>query len=121
METKNDSTQFAGALWSTPSYLRFLLTSSKQIPATASRKVDLESRSRQIGQDSSSAGIPLRQFGRANAKVSILGFGGHHLGDAPDEKAAVRMFRKPSTTELLSTTTAGNTGAARPGSGWGLD
>jgi uncharacterized protein len=45
-------------------------------------------------QDSSSAGIPLRQFGRADAKVSILGFGGHHLGDAPDEKTAVRIVQE---------------------------
>jgi len=42
-------------------------------------------------QDSSSASIPLRPFGRADAKISILGFGGHHLGDAPDEKTAVRI------------------------------
>ena len=45
-------------------------------------------------QDSSSAGILLRQFGRADAKVSILGFGGHHLGDAPDEKTAVRIVQE---------------------------
>jgi hypothetical protein len=35
--------------------------------------------------------IPLRQFGRHKVKISAVGFGGHHLGDAPDEKAAVRM------------------------------
>ena len=45
-------------------------------------------------QNSSSAGILLRQFGRADAKVSILGFGGHHLGDAPDEKTAVRIVQE---------------------------
>ena len=45
-------------------------------------------------QDSSSAGILLRQFGRADAKVSILGFGGHHLGDAPDEKTAARIVQE---------------------------
>ena len=56
--------------------------------------MDFEFRSKQIVQDSSSAGIPLRQFGRADAKVSILGFGGHHLGDAPDEKTAVRVVQE---------------------------
>ena len=29
-----------------------------------------------------SNGIPTRQFGRHDVKVSALGFGGHHLGDA---------------------------------------
>jgi uncharacterized protein len=45
-------------------------------------------------QDSSSASIPLRQFGRTDANVSILGYGGHHLGDAPDEKTAVRLIQE---------------------------
>jgi len=26
--------------------------------------------------------IPLRKFGRADAQISALGFGGHHLGEA---------------------------------------
>lgn len=43
---------------------------------------------------SSSAGIPVRQFGRSDAKVSILGFGVHHLGDAADENTAVRMIQE---------------------------
>jgi predicted aldo/keto reductase-like oxidoreductase len=38
--------------------------------------------------------IPLRQFGRHEVKISALGFGGHHLGDAPDESAAVRLVRQ---------------------------
>jgi aryl-alcohol dehydrogenase-like predicted oxidoreductase len=42
----------------------------------------------------SSAGIPVRQFGRFDAKVSILGFGGHHLGEAADENTAVRMIQE---------------------------
>jgi aryl-alcohol dehydrogenase-like predicted oxidoreductase len=42
----------------------------------------------------STAGIPSRQFGRSDAKVSILGFGGHHLGEAPDEKTAVQMIHE---------------------------
>jgi hypothetical protein len=73
--------------------LRFLLTSSNQIQQ-ASKKVDFELRSRQIVQDSSSASIPLRPFGRADAKISILGFGGYHLGDAPDDKTAVRIVQE---------------------------
>jgi uncharacterized protein len=43
---------------------------------------------------SETATIPLRQFGRSDAKVSILGFGGHHLGEAPDEKAAVEIVHQ---------------------------
>jgi aryl-alcohol dehydrogenase-like predicted oxidoreductase len=43
---------------------------------------------------SSSGTIPLRQFGWSDAKISALGFGGHHLGDAPDEKTAVQMIQE---------------------------
>jgi len=42
----------------------------------------------------SSDAIPLRQFGRHNVRISAIGFGGHHLGDAPDEPAAVRLVRQ---------------------------
>jgi uncharacterized protein len=35
--------------------------------------------------------IPLKKFGRTDAKISALGLGGHHLGDAADEKTAVQM------------------------------
>jgi aryl-alcohol dehydrogenase-like predicted oxidoreductase len=38
--------------------------------------------------------IPLRPFGRHKVKISALGFGGHHLGDAPDESTAVRLVRQ---------------------------
>jgi aryl-alcohol dehydrogenase-like predicted oxidoreductase len=38
--------------------------------------------------------IPLKKFGRSDAKVSALGFGGHHLGDAPDEKTAVEIVHR---------------------------
>jgi aryl-alcohol dehydrogenase-like predicted oxidoreductase len=38
--------------------------------------------------------IPLRDFGRSGDKISILGFGGHHLGDAPDEKTAVEIVHQ---------------------------
>ena len=35
-----------------------------------------------------------RPFGRhADVKISALGFGGHHLGDAPDEKTAVTLVQ----------------------------
>jgi len=32
--------------------------------------------------------IPTRPFGRSGAQVSVLGLGGHHLGDAEDDKTA---------------------------------
>jgi uncharacterized protein len=35
--------------------------------------------------------IPLRKFGKHDVQISALGFGGHHLGDADDEKTAVKM------------------------------
>jgi uncharacterized protein len=38
--------------------------------------------------------IPLRQFGRHDVKISAIGFGGHHLGDAPDQSTAVRLIRQ---------------------------
>jgi uncharacterized protein len=38
--------------------------------------------------------IPLRPFGSHEVKISALGFGGHHLGDAPDESTAVRLVRQ---------------------------
>src|ERR1700689_5732749 len=43
---------------------------------------------------SPSATIPLRKFGRSDAKISALGFGGHPLGDAPDEKTAVEIVHQ---------------------------
>jgi len=41
-------------------------------------------------QDSSN-GIPMRPFGRSGVKVSALGFGGHHIGDAENEETAIRL------------------------------
>lgn len=38
--------------------------------------------------------IPLRSFGRHNVRISALGLGGHHLGDAADERTAVRLVRR---------------------------
>ena len=38
--------------------------------------------------------IPLRKFGRADAQISALGFGGHHQGEAPDEKNAVEIVHQ---------------------------
>jgi aryl-alcohol dehydrogenase-like predicted oxidoreductase len=42
----------------------------------------------------SSGTIPLRKFGRTDAKISALGLGGHHLGGAPDAKTAVEIVHK---------------------------
>ncbi len=35
--------------------------------------------------------IPLRDFGKTGVKISALGLGGHHLGDAKDEKTAMQI------------------------------
>ena len=43
---------------------------------------------------SSGAAIPLRKFGRADAQISALGFGGHHLGEAADEKTAIEIVHQ---------------------------
>ena len=40
------------------------------------------------------ATIPLRQLGKTGVQVSALGMGGHHLGDAQDEKTAVQMVHE---------------------------
>ena len=47
-----------------------------------------------MAQANVSSSIPLRQFGKSNAKVSALGFGGHHLGDAPDVQTAVQIVQE---------------------------
>jgi uncharacterized protein len=41
-----------------------------------------------------SAGIPVRNFGKSNVKISALGLGGHHLGAAKDEPTAVRLVHR---------------------------
>ena len=38
--------------------------------------------------------ILMRPFGRHDAEVSALGFGGHHLGDASDEQTAIRLVQE---------------------------
>jgi aryl-alcohol dehydrogenase-like predicted oxidoreductase len=47
-----------------------------------------------MAQATESSPIPLRQFGKSDVKVSALGFGGHHLGDAPDEQTAVQIVHE---------------------------
>ncbi|HEY0793431.1 MAG TPA: aldo/keto reductase [Chthoniobacterales bacterium] len=37
------------------------------------------------------ASIPLRSFGQGGDRISALGLGGHHLGDAENEKTAVKI------------------------------
>jgi predicted aldo/keto reductase-like oxidoreductase len=45
-------------------------------------------------QQSASDGIPTRRFGKHEVRVSILGFGGHHLGDAENEQAAIHLVQQ---------------------------
>jgi predicted aldo/keto reductase-like oxidoreductase len=40
------------------------------------------------------SGIPRRNFGRTGVRISALGFGGHHLGDAEDQPTATRMVHE---------------------------
>ena len=42
----------------------------------------------------SGGAIPLRNFGRTDSKISALGFGGHHLGEAADAKTAVEIVHQ---------------------------
>jgi uncharacterized protein len=55
-------------------------------------RADLEALTGSVEETSS--GIPLRKFGRHEVKVSALGFGGHHLGDAENEQVAIRMVQE---------------------------
>lgn len=55
------------------------------------------SRNRQTNTTSSSAAgqIPLRPFGKhQDVRISALGMGGHHLGDAKDEQTAVGLIQE---------------------------
>jgi aryl-alcohol dehydrogenase-like predicted oxidoreductase len=45
-------------------------------------------------QSNSSSAIPMRPFGRhTGVKISALGFGGHHLGQAKDLKTAIELVQ----------------------------
>jgi uncharacterized protein len=39
------------------------------------------------------SGIPQRKFGKHDVRISALGLGGHHLGDAQDEETAHRIVQ----------------------------
>src|ERR1700738_112013 len=61
----------------------------------------MESKDRNVASGSAMSGgaatgnsIPMRPFGRHDQQVSALGFGGHHLGDAPDEQTAIRIVQE---------------------------
>jgi hypothetical protein len=51
----------------------------------------------------SSDAVPLRQFGRYDMKIEAIGFGGRHLGNAPDQSTAVRLVRQGAGTGLEGT------------------
>ena len=38
--------------------------------------------------------IPRRQFGKAGVEISALGLGGHHLGDAEEQKIAEQIMAR---------------------------
>src|ERR1700757_3146828 len=54
------------------------------------RYQERDSRSPATGSDA----IPMRQFGRTDAKVSALGVGGHHLCDFVTEEPAIRLVHE---------------------------
>jgi aryl-alcohol dehydrogenase-like predicted oxidoreductase len=37
--------------------------------------------------------MPMRRLGRTGVDVSLVGLGGYHIGQAPDEQAAIRIIR----------------------------
>ncbi len=43
---------------------------------------------------SSNEAIPMKPFGRHDQSISALGFGGHHLGDAADERTAIGLVQE---------------------------
>jgi len=58
--------------------------------------------------------IPLRPFGKTDARISALGLGGHHLGAAQDEQTAVEIVHRALDGGVIA---AGNTIAANPRTG----
>lgn len=38
--------------------------------------------------------IPLRDFGKSGVKISALGMGGHHLGEARNEEVAIEIIHR---------------------------
>ena len=40
------------------------------------------------------APIPMRPFGKTDVRISALGFGGHHLGQAEDEQTAIELVHQ---------------------------
>ena len=49
---------------------------------------------KQVENADTAVPIPLRNFGRTDAKVSALGLGGHHIGDAEDLKTAKQIVHE---------------------------
>jgi len=45
------------------------------------------------GSDQLKGEIPYRILGRTDAKVSIIGLGGYHLGGEPSEKESIKIIR----------------------------
>jgi aryl-alcohol dehydrogenase-like predicted oxidoreductase len=81
---KSQSSQRAAGRWGGAS-----LTAKNVLMAKTANKQQGSSTS------SRSGAIPLRPFGQhADVRVSILGMGGHHLGDAQDEQTAVTLVRE---------------------------
>src|SRR5246127_3644329 len=69
-----------------------LLQGPLRSPLISRQVAGIESLARSA--DEPTSGIPTRNFGRHDVKVSALGFGGHHLGDAPDVQTAIRIVQE---------------------------
>jgi uncharacterized protein len=63
-------------------------SSPPEVPHLSSQQTNLAT------NPGTSNGIPLRKFGHHDVLISLLGFGGHHLGDAQDQATAVRIVHE---------------------------
>jgi aryl-alcohol dehydrogenase-like predicted oxidoreductase len=61
--------------------------------------------------------ISLREFGKTGVQISALGLGGHYLGGAKDEKAAIEIVHRALDGGITFYGNAWNTIAAKPSPG----
>ena len=62
--------------------------------------------------------IPVRNFGKHGDQISVLGLGGHRLGDAENEQTARPDRARVKKGDITFFDTAGSTTAANQKTGW---